>query len=439
MSVARPIIHQTLDPLHRNWEYPEVIDSNTLLISTCMQPLVEFIPTEIIGLIIDEVVLADKKLGAFKTVKACSLTCYAFLQHSRRHIFSDIYAGETDKLLNFCNLLKDSPWIGQHVRSLWIVLPGRSYSFDQSLLSVHHHLKHMDQLKSIVIKGYSLEWTVDIPLSLRSTIVHLMHLPSVVDIRFIKIIAISPLDLAPCNLHTLTMTSANFMDKCRPLQSIKCHKLYLEDVIPSQWIRHLQKRKLFIDLKGLCIYLSSYIQQSLYFQLLSDIPYLEELDLRISDSTYSLFPSILAVPPPSLKCLKIRIHNSHLSMLTCLIDRLKKVADTAGHLVQHLSFNVMSRSSSISQVPLIQDVLADSSKWPVLQRMSLRVYVRDMWPSYDAPEAGWEDDLKLRLRNFLENRQSNFGFFYSITDAWTEHYDEDDKIDWHEMVRNPAD
>ncbi|KAH9481725.1 hypothetical protein JR316_0006252 [Psilocybe cubensis] len=380
-----------------------------------MQPR---IPVEIVGLIIDIVAQAEKKLDdQCRNIKAWSLTCRAFLPQCRSHIFADINADSWNKLPNLCRLLKDSPWIGHYVPSLKLGLP---YGFQRDLLSELPHLKNVVRLKSFFIDGHLSSWLY-IPLPVQSIILHLMHLPTIDTIGFINISDMSPLHLAPCNLDSLTLDDESFDGKRCPARTIKCHRLFLKErKTITNTIKTLSKDQ--FDRRLLkCLHLTATTgmyqdSETLHCQLLTEMPFLEELEIRLfEDNFYYNFSSALASAPPTLKSLKICITIASLRDVPHLVKGIQQAADTVGHIVEHLTLNVLSDTSSIFQFPLVEGVLED----PGL--------------AADTPISSEGNELKLRLYKFLEDR--NVRFFYSITPRSFQERDyEVEEIDWQEMV-----
>lgn len=185
---------------------------------------------------------------------------------------------------NFALLVRDSPWIGHYVRNLHICLD----FLDQDILSAFHHLSRLEQLKIFVVNSGRSVWTAIHPV-VWSSILRLMHLPTIVALGFFGIPDILPSGLAPCNLRSLTINSTSFKENCEPFKAIKCHKFYLsnDNLIQSMFNildRGKMTGKSMFDchgLRGLSLDIHYPGPLSQCSQCLDELHYLEELELRM--------------------------------------------------------------------------------------------------------------------------------------------------------------
>lgn len=190
-----------------------------------MKTLLTNLPFELIEEIINIVALADPP-DHHPNIKACSLTCHAFLPHARKHIFRSIAVYEAHRtssvssntsrplLFPFARLLTHNPKIGEYVRELrYFIIPalGRIEPEGPSPSS----LGHLTNLEVFSIQGenFLISWKTMYSPS-RSALLHLMHKPSISTVSMSRISAFSLSDLVPCtHLRTLRLRDVTFCDE----------------------------------------------------------------------------------------------------------------------------------------------------------------------------------------------------------------------------------
>ncbi|KAF8968061.1 hypothetical protein BDZ97DRAFT_1755481 [Flammula alnicola] len=177
------------------------------------------IPLDVIEIILD--ILDDET--DHKSLKACSLTCQAFLRPCRKHIFRSIvvnpdhYRTSVGTIRSLGILLASAPEIGSYVRELDYRITSRDL-IDPNIPRV---LMHFTQLQSLSLYGYtnrgrgqsqSLDW-IAIALPIRTAFLRLMHLPTLnhLSLTFIKNFTVY--DLIPCtNLLRLKVSRFHIAD-----------------------------------------------------------------------------------------------------------------------------------------------------------------------------------------------------------------------------------
>lgn len=156
-------------------------------------------------------------------------------------------------------------------------------------ISVFDHLKHLKQLQIFLYDYPQSVWT-DVQPSIRSALLRLMHLPSILILDLFGVAEISPSDIAPCkNLDYLKINNTLFKEDCEPSEVVKCNKLHLDTHDSIQNIINILQRsqtsgKSIIDfdrIKELSLSLDPPGPRSEYNQLLRGTHGLEVLQLCV--------------------------------------------------------------------------------------------------------------------------------------------------------------
>ncbi|KDR73091.1 hypothetical protein GALMADRAFT_252553 [Galerina marginata CBS 339.88] len=163
------------------------------------------IPLEVIQAVIDILAQDDKELSS---LKSCSLVCQTFLHLCRKHIFASIFldgrkfAIPKPSTVTLIRLLSATPEIAYHIRTLVCYIS--SWEFEQRPLP--GIFKRISKLSSLSIRWprSGRQWN-DNPL--RSAVLHLMHLPTLIHLELGNITDFVVLDLVACtNLKELKLT-----------------------------------------------------------------------------------------------------------------------------------------------------------------------------------------------------------------------------------------
>ncbi|KIM35771.1 hypothetical protein M413DRAFT_32235 [Hebeloma cylindrosporum] len=156
------------------------------------------LPFEIIEVIVDTLAQHDP---GFSSLKMCSVVCQVFLDLCRKHIFASVTThGQHHGVLR---LLSATPAIADHIRKLkwWVKL---QVFRDSSLPRI---LEKITKLESLTIYWQpEARWTEN---HLRSPIIHLLHLPTLIRLEICDIQDFSFADLIPCtNLREFRLRSS---------------------------------------------------------------------------------------------------------------------------------------------------------------------------------------------------------------------------------------
>ena len=167
------------------------------------------LPLEIEETILDLLAKDDKGHSALKT---CSLVCHAFLPICRKHIFGSIVLSNDHKMVSastphaFERLLRETPEIADYIHKL--ELDCRIQFTD---LPIQESLRQISRLKFLTISHHygrfweRLDWSNN---SIRSALLHLLHLPTLTHFKMSDIDNFVISDLIPCvNLKYLDIGS----------------------------------------------------------------------------------------------------------------------------------------------------------------------------------------------------------------------------------------
>ncbi|KIM35767.1 hypothetical protein M413DRAFT_32231 [Hebeloma cylindrosporum] len=169
------------------------------------------LPFETIETIID--ILSEQDPG-LSSLKSCSLVCEIFLQLCRKHIFASIAIDGENLALSkptsaaLVRLLSSTPEIAHHIRKLEWNIVVEEFE-DRSLPSI---LKKITRLESLMIGWPWMEckWRKN---RLRSAILHLLHLPTLIRLEISRIHDFAFPDLIPCtNLREFSLRSTRSVE-----------------------------------------------------------------------------------------------------------------------------------------------------------------------------------------------------------------------------------
>lgn len=202
-----------------------------------MISLMDYLPLEIIELIIDNLSADESNPHNgdrnTESLRACSLTCQVFLPLSRKHIFYFIALRFDERASRFAQLIQDSPAIAHYIRDLHYEI--ESTHFEISLLP--SAFKSLTNLRSFNLSALELKWP-EVPTSLRSSLLHLIHLPTIHSLHLGPLPNIGPHELVPWpNLKDLSLF---FVDDDRPFQNI----------LPTLSTKPIQLEKLSVEGSG---------------------------------------------------------------------------------------------------------------------------------------------------------------------------------------------
>ncbi|KAF8152604.1 hypothetical protein B0H34DRAFT_726787 [Crassisporium funariophilum] len=159
------------------------------------------VPIEIVEVIID--ILAQDDEG-FVGVKACSLACHDLVALCQKHLFASIKLNRSQSHTTYTleNLLSAAPHIANYMRKLDFCVELQDYRTPSFRRSVFLQIL---RLESLTIRHYSrdngLLWTSN---NLRHSLLHLLHLPTLTQLKLVSIVNFQLSDLVPCvNLKEL--------------------------------------------------------------------------------------------------------------------------------------------------------------------------------------------------------------------------------------------
>lgn len=206
-----------------------------------MTSIIKILPLEIISLIIENLA-GDEHAG--QSLKACSLSCQTFLPLCHRELFRAISLQDENTKSTFVELVQHSPQLVQHVRELvYVPRPEDGIETSGPESSIFALLQRFRKLRSITIafpgrhRTSFQDWQ-QLPTSMRSTLLSLMHLPLITFIGLRNIKNFDYFDFVPCTglraleLHEVSSMEWDNSSAIRPkfpAKSIQLHKLKLTD------------------------------------------------------------------------------------------------------------------------------------------------------------------------------------------------------------------
>jgi hypothetical protein len=183
-------------------------------------------PLEIEEIILDILAEDDEDHLA---LKICSLVCRTFLPICRKHIFRSIVLNTTTQAHAFERLLRETPEIANYIRKL-------DYFIDIGDLtspSIQESLKRISRLEFLTVVGPPtlftprLDWSNN---SIRSALLHLLHLPTLTYFKMTSINNFVISDLIPCvnlkylDIGYMTMAAENTFPSTLPEHSIQLNE-----------------------------------------------------------------------------------------------------------------------------------------------------------------------------------------------------------------------
>ena len=248
------------------------------------------LPYDIVGHIID--ILAAE--GDLSPVKNASLASSSMLHLCRRHIFHTIsslpYCRSLKKPL--IKLLVNNPAIVQYIRELEYEVHHDDNQLSPLLPNLLHTISYLECLR--IRSGVNTEWTEIDPL-LRSTLLHLMYLPTlthfvITSMRNIPISAFVPcINLEQLNIRYITL--APFEDQSPSLQMSRPKTpriLHFRNILSPTAVESLLRAKWkdgrpvldFTHLKTLALGFDMFQDAQLTRELFENVSYLEELQIN---------------------------------------------------------------------------------------------------------------------------------------------------------------
>jgi len=158
------------------------------------------LPLDIVLYIIDLLAYGDYEKD-IKSLKALSQACKSMVPLCRKHLFSTLYLGLSLER-GFSDLLSKNPDIAYYVRCLdyYVRIPVGDYT-----LYILDMLKERSSLQSIYLSSPGLDWN-DFPESMRSSLVSLIELPTVINLYIFYLKGFPATVLSGCsNLNTLQL------------------------------------------------------------------------------------------------------------------------------------------------------------------------------------------------------------------------------------------
>ena len=196
LDIEQKILHKFCQLQHSLFQ-AALTPSRNIMMATSL-------PYDIVGYIIN--ILAAE--GDLTSVKNVSLTSSSLLHLCRKHIFHAIQLQSKHKE-PFIKLLVNNPAIVQYIRELNYELHYEDSKASPPLPDLLHTISHLECLR---IGGFDLpgpqgfEWTKVDPL-LRSTLLHLMYLPTLTHLHITNVRNIPISAFAPCiNLEQLDIS-----------------------------------------------------------------------------------------------------------------------------------------------------------------------------------------------------------------------------------------
>ncbi|KIM37819.1 hypothetical protein M413DRAFT_30728 [Hebeloma cylindrosporum] len=163
------------------------------------------LPFDILVSIIDSLASGDD--ADIQCLQILSQTCKFMAPLCRKHLFSSIHLQDHSKLdsRRFNELLSNNPDIAHYVRSLQYVFYNPIGDHELNILDMP---RERSPLQSIAVRAPFDKWK-DLPESIRSSVVFLMQLPTITELRLQSFQGFPPTALSRCgNLIDLHLTDS---------------------------------------------------------------------------------------------------------------------------------------------------------------------------------------------------------------------------------------
>lgn len=373
------------------------------------------LPYDIVGHIID--ILAAE--GDLTPVKNASLASSSVLHLCRRHIFHTIssYSNPPYQSLKkpFINLLVNNPAIVQYIRDLEYEVHHDDNQLSPFLPNLLHTISHLECLR---IRSINVDWSEMDPL-LRSTLLHLMYLPTVTHFVITRLRNIPISAFAPCiNLQQLDIryiTLAPFEDQSPSLRTSRPETtpriLHFRNVSSQTAVERLLRAKWkdgrpvldFSHLKTLVLDFNTFQDVPLTQEIFENASYLEDLQINgmftcqsydlnfesdlcyssVHNDTESLagLSEIISVNARNLRTLQVMTllkgKRSHTLMIG-LCEELKTLAGNEVLQVLKFTFSMEGCESKAlveNAFRKLEEVLMDPG-WSTLVCVSINIVVR---------------------------------------------------------------
>ena len=244
------------------------------------------LPYDIVERIID--ILAAE--GDLIPIKNASLTSSSVLHFCRRHIFHTIssYSNRRPLKKQIIKLLVNNPAIAQYIRELDYLVHYTDSQLSPLLPNLLHTISHLECLR---FRSDGVDWTEMDPL-LRSTLLHLMCLPTLTRVVITNVWNIPISAFAPCiNLQQLDIryiTLAPFEDQNPSSCSQTPRILHFRNVSSHTAVKSLLQAKRkdgrpvldFAHVKTLVLEFDMFQDVQLTQELFENTSYLEELQIN---------------------------------------------------------------------------------------------------------------------------------------------------------------
>lgn len=177
-----------------------------------MTSIIEVLPLEIIETIIDMVASDEHPT---RTLKACCLTCQTFHSISQKKIFRkvDLNSNKAQKAA-LVDLVRLNPVLIDYIQELRYLPAPEDLDITCGSTSFMELLGRFHRLTKVAIEFqyYTKDWRM-LPLSMQSSLLSLMHRPSVSSISLMCIHHLNFYDLLPCaNVKELRLNRASFSE-----------------------------------------------------------------------------------------------------------------------------------------------------------------------------------------------------------------------------------
>ncbi|KAF9477063.1 hypothetical protein BDN70DRAFT_881624 [Pholiota conissans] len=363
-----------------------------------------YLPLDVVDSLMD--VVAEEDDPNLSTMKACSLVCFDFHSLCRKRIFARIVLNDTYNIIRrpkhgwrqnmttskLYQLLSVSPEIGNLIRDLYYYITDEDEMESAHVLETFNYITRLDTF-AIETKHQgtgSVIWTYT---SLRPALLHLLHLPTLVNFNMRSICEFAFKDLANSHIKNFsfssTITISPFPDDV-PDSSIKLRRLII-NYTPNPGVISNICNKICVDqlsiidfgsLEELSMYLMG--SDSIYdaLHLVSRCEQLVALRLFDRDlwspnymSFYGFSKCLHPLLMRKLKHLEIHIRygdDNTEDRLHCLPEELEKMANETRNPIEQLTieFFVEIISGNITEKWDRFD-RAFGTGWPNLRRFTL--------------------------------------------------------------------
>ena len=153
------------------------------------------LPVDVLLHIIDLIAAAGDDRNSIRSLQILSQTCKSMVPLCRKHLFSSLRLDCDSSLKRFGDLFSNNPDIARYVRSLSYRVHNTIRDHELNILDM---LKERSSLWSIQLSSPKLSWN-SLPESIRSSLVSLIHLPTITHLNIYSFIGFPAMAISSCS------------------------------------------------------------------------------------------------------------------------------------------------------------------------------------------------------------------------------------------------